>query len=208
MQTLATSALQFFKDKCFNQLQDQLRNALLQEITKDRNGEKVDWDLLKNAINAFVQMGYITADIVKVDDDFVWKGEKNLSIYEKSFEDQLIARSKQEYSNKSQGWLLNLNCPEYLKEAEDNLKLEEERANYFLQSDTKKKLLGTIEAEIIEKQAQRLVDMTTGCDKMFSDKKLNELALMFRLFKRVESTLKFMITKMAPYIEQRGEKIV
>jgi hypothetical protein len=31
---------------------------------------------------------------------------------------------------------------------------------------------------------------------------------MFRLFKRVESTLKFIIQKMAPYIEGRGEKIV
>ena len=42
-------------------------------------------------------MGFITADITKVDDDYVWKGEKNLTIYEKSFEDQLIARSKLEY---------------------------------------------------------------------------------------------------------------
>lgn len=31
---------------------------------------------------------------------------------------------------------------------------------------------------------------------------------MFNLFKRVESTLKFIIQKMAPYIEGRGEKIV
>ena len=31
---------------------------------------------------------------------------------------------------------------------------------------------------------------------------------MFRLFKRVESTLKYIIQKMAPYIESRGDKIV
>jgi len=43
---------------------------------------------------------------------------------------------------------------------------------------------------------------------MFQNKKLDELALMFRVFKRVESTLKFIIQKMAPYIELRGEKIV
>ena len=43
---------------------------------------------------------------------------------------------------------------------------------------------------------------------MFHHKKLEELALMFRLFKRVESTLKYIIQKMAPYIEGRGEKIV
>ena len=52
------------------------------------------------------------------------------------------------------------------------------------------------------------MDKDTGCDQMFQHKKLDELALMFRLFKRVESTLKFIIQKMAPYIEDRGEKIV
>lgn len=43
---------------------------------------------------------------------------------------------------------------------------------------------------------------------MFQHKKLDELALMYRIFKRVESTLKFIITKMVPYIENRGEKII
>jgi hypothetical protein len=37
---------------------------------------------------------------------------------------------------------------------------------------------------------------------------LEELALMFRIFKRVDSTLKFIIQKMNPYIEGRGEKII
>ena len=45
--------------------------------------------------------------------------------------------------------------------------MEEERANYFLQQETKKKLLNVIESEIIEKHAQKLVEMDTGCDKMF-----------------------------------------
>lgn len=37
-------------------------------------------------------MGFITSDIVKQDDDYVWKGEKNLNIYETQFEAFLIAR--------------------------------------------------------------------------------------------------------------------
>jgi cullin 3 len=43
---------------------------------------------------------------------------------------------------------------------------------------------------------------------MFQHSKLDELALMYRIFRRVESTLKFIIEKMQPYIESRGEKIV
>lgn len=43
---------------------------------------------------------------------------------------------------------------------------------------------------------------------MFLHSKLDELALMYRIFRRVESTLKFIIQKMSPYIEDRGKKIV
>jgi hypothetical protein len=32
-------------------------------------------------------MGYIAADIIGVDGDYIWKGERNLTIYEKSFEE-------------------------------------------------------------------------------------------------------------------------
>ena len=37
-------------------------------------------------------MGFINADIIKQDDDYVWKGDKNLIIYEKQFEQPLLAR--------------------------------------------------------------------------------------------------------------------
>jgi hypothetical protein len=43
---------------------------------------------------------------------------------------------------------------------------------------------------------------------MFTQKKLDELALMYRVFKRVESTLNFIINIMQQYITKRGEEIV
>ena len=69
-------------------------------------------------------------------------------------------------------------------------------------------LLNTIQTEIIEKQAANLVEMNTGCESMFQHSKLKELALMYKVFRRVESTLKYIIEKMRPYIEERGDKIV
>jgi hypothetical protein len=77
-------------------------------------------------------MGFLNADIIKQDDDFVWKGDKNLSIYEKSFEEPLFNRTREEFAAKSIFWMSSFNCPEYLREAEKNLLKEEERANYFL----------------------------------------------------------------------------
>jgi hypothetical protein len=37
----------------------------------------VDLDLIKRAIYTFVEMGFITADIVKQDDEYIWKGDRN-----------------------------------------------------------------------------------------------------------------------------------
>ncbi len=48
-------------------------------------------------------------------------------------------------------WMMSLNCPEYLQEAEKHLLKEEERAQYYLQPETKAPLMNTIPVEIIEK---------------------------------------------------------
>jgi len=94
MQSLAMSALVLFRDKCFMSVKEGLCTALIDQITKDRNGEYVDWDLLKNAIMSFVQLGFINADILKQDDDYVWRGDKNLVIYDTHFEKNFINKSR------------------------------------------------------------------------------------------------------------------
>ena len=43
---------------------------------------------------------------------------------------------------------------------------------------------------------------------MFTHSRLDELGLMYKIFKRDQQTLTLVIKKMIPYIEQRGEKIV
>lgn len=43
-------------------------------------------------------MGFLNADIIKQDDDFEWKGDKNLTIYEKSFEEPLFVRTTTEFA--------------------------------------------------------------------------------------------------------------
>lgn len=204
MQNLAMSALVYFRDQCFNDVHEQLRAGLLEQIKKDRNGEAADWDLLKRAIGVYVQLGFLNAEIVKQDDDHVWKGDKNVDIYEKHFEKPLLTSSEHEYSNKAAGWMSNCNCPEYLREVDNHLRKEEERADYYLQPETKDRLLNVIHKQIIEHQAQHLVDKDTGCDSMFKHKKQEELELMYRIFLRVDSTIKFIINKMNPYIEERG----
>lgn len=205
---LAQTAMNFFKDKCFLIAKPKIIGQLLEQVTKDRNGEFCDWDLLKDAINSFVQLGLQSADIIKQGDDFVWRGDRNLDLYNQHIEKAIIDDAGQEYGFKAQQWMSSLNCPEYLDTIDKQLTKEEERADYFLQPETKSRLLRECEDKLITMRAEVLVNMDSGCDTMFANKKLDELALMYKVFRRDETTLKFILAKMGPYIIKRGDKIV
>jgi len=65
-----------------------------------------------------------------------------------------------------------------------------------------------VQKELIENQAQKLTVKESGCEYMFNESKIDQLKMMYTVFSRVESTLKFVIDKMNPYIETKGTEIV
>jgi hypothetical protein len=77
-----------------------------------------------------------------------------------------------------------------------------------LQPETTSKLFQRIDKELITLKAEALVEKGTGCEYMFTNSRLGELALLYKIFKRDQQTLTLIIKKMIPYIENRGEKIV
>jgi hypothetical protein len=82
-----------FRDSCFVQVRDRVRDAILNQIRRDRDNEMVDLDLVKKSIYTFVEMGLIQGDIVKLDDDYTWKGDKNNEQhYNSHFASKLIER--------------------------------------------------------------------------------------------------------------------
>lgn len=120
----------------------------------------------------------------------------------------MLTYSRQEFEKKAYLWDSSLNCPEYLREVDLALTKEEENADFWLQPETKAKLLKRIENELISRKAEVVVEKDTGCDYMFTHSRLQELGLMYKIFKRDPFTLTLIIHKMIPYIEERGEKIV
>ena len=103
----------------------------------------------------------------------------------------------------------DLNCPEYLEEADRSLKREEEDADFWLEPDTKPKMLEIVHEELITKQAEDVVSKPeTGCENMFEKTLWEELKLMYKILHKGTDTLKLIIQRMNPYIEKRGEAIV
>jgi len=62
--------------------------------------------------------------------------------------------------------------------------------------------------QAIERKAEQLVSKDTGCEYMFNEKKVDQLQLMYYVFNQIDTTIKFIIEKMKPYINKEGLKIV
>ena len=61
--------------------------------------------------------------------------------------------------------------------------------------------------ETIENWAEQLTKQDLGCKYMFENRKVEQLGIMYKLFARVEHTLKFIITQMDPFLMMEGRKI-
>ena len=209
MKSLGQHALQHFNDIYFSAIKDDLLKAVLDEISKDRNNEIVERPTLKKAIKCYVDMGLHGAAPDKTADGaYYWTGDKNLAFYEREFEAPFLTKTKEEFEKKANLWNSQLNCPEYLMEVEKALTKEETNADFWLQPETKPKMLKRVEEQLISHKAEAVVQKDTGCAYMFEHKQLEYLKLMYKNFKRDEKTLELIIEKMNPYIEKRGEKIV
>ena len=139
---------------------------------------------------------------------FYWAGDRNLSVYDDFFEAQFLVRTQKESLQAATLWNSNKSCPEYLTAVQSFLQNEEANADFWLQTETKSKMLKIVELELITKMAEAVSSKDTGCVYMFQQKNLDELKLLYEIFKRDTNTFGLIIQKMTPYILDRGSKIV
>lgn len=201
--------MSMFNEKIFQGMHAKITDAILKQITADRDGEAINKDTVKKSIAIFVDIGLIKPKPMRtLQGTFLWQGENNLSVYDECFEALFLAATQHETLQSASLWNSTRNCPEYLKEVQKFLANEENNADYWLQPETKTKMLKIAENELITKMAEAVSSKDTGCVHMFEQKNLQELKLLFEVFKRDQTTFGLIIQKMNPYILSRGEKIV
>lgn len=181
------------------------------EIRKHRNKESVDWSLLKTVIGSFIDIGILKNEkIIKKGNDFIWAGDKNINEYEQVFQTALIAETSDYYQKKKLQWINQLSCPEYIEEVLTRLADEDQISGNNMEAKTRAQVMATIDEVLVKEPAEEIIDKEgTGCEDMFKNKKVQELKRMYELFSRVEDTLKFILRKMQPYIQDnRGKELI
>ena len=146
---LGVTALELFNQIFYNEVKDSFRTEVLLNFTKDRNGDIINKDLLRDAVKCFVMQGLIGAKPTKDAFKFTWEGQRSITFYESEFEVQFLHNSRSEYDAKAKLWVASCNAPEYLQKADDAFAHEEQNNAKILEPETKPKLVNRLVQELV-----------------------------------------------------------
>ncbi|CAI9761794.1 unnamed protein product [Fraxinus pennsylvanica] len=166
-----------------------LQYTLLDLIYRERTGEVINRELMRNTIKMLVELGS--------------------SVYQEDFEKPFIAVSSHFYGKKSQEFIESSDCGDYLKEAERCLEDEISRVSHYLDEKTEAKIISVVEKEMIANHMLRLIHMeNSGLVNMLLDDKYDELSRMYSLFRRVPNGHSIILDLMTPHIRNTGRQLV
>jgi len=86
-----------FLDEVYSEMKRKARDAILQLIELEREGEQIDRTLLKNILGIFIEVGM-----------------SQMTCYQQDFESQLLKTTAEYYKRKAAVWIEEDSCPDYM----------------------------------------------------------------------------------------------
>ncbi|KAK8928873.1 Cullin-1 [Platanthera zijinensis] len=158
-----------FRDSVYDQLKENLRDAVIVLIDQERDGQQIDRALLKNVLDIFVEIGLGSMDY-----------------YENDFEETMLKDTAAYYSRKASYWLMTDSFPVYMLKTEECLQREKSRVFHYLHFSSEPKLLKKVQHVLIFSHAKELLEKeSSGCHVLLRDGKVDDLSRMYRLFSRI-----------------------
>ncbi|KAJ6253462.1 cullin-3a-related [Anaeramoeba flamelloides] len=151
-----------------SKIKEKIVSLVSQLITKERNGEKI----YSNSIKIIAKM-------------FIAVSEKELTFYEKEYEDYLLNEMVSYYKKESQAVLENNSCASYLFYCQKRLLEENERILHYYDPTSKNRILTSCERELLSNHLDMIIGMETGCLQMIKQDKYEELKLLYTLLVRI-----------------------
>ncbi|KAH9529773.1 Cullin-4A [Dermatophagoides farinae] len=178
--------LEIFRENMTNNnvVKMKLQDFLLELITRERNGEKIDCILIKNILRMLI----------------------DLSIYIDLFETKFLKETQQLYLVESERNISTMGISEYLSYIEKRLNEENERLMSYLDHSTSKKLIPIVEKELIQNHLDKLFNM--NFEQLIDEHQLDYLRLAYNLSSRVPDGSNKLCNQFNQYIKTKGRAIV
>lgn len=193
--SLREQGFKLYKEQIFDSFSQYARQAILNAIEKERNGEEQDRHLLQEATAVFVEMGY----------NF---GNKKLQVYTADLEKAVVEHASEYYKRKSRQWLDQDSCPAYLEKSERMLNAEKNRVEAYLNRSTLEPLTKATYTELLKSHQKELLKKKTGLFHLLSTNATEDLSRLYRLYKQYESDLEPIAEMFHEHIKQAGTDVV
>ena len=189
--TLTQAGLRCFRTKVFEDLKEDITNAIIDLIEEERGGNIIDTSLVKSIVELYEQMGM-----------------GSLDAYNDDLQAPLLESTRAYYFRKREDWI-NDSTPDYLIKAERALEEERTRVSAYLNPATETKLLEVLDKEILEKVETVLIEKeSSGCRALLENDKSEDLQRMFRLFSRLDRGLHPIASIVQSFITDKGLEII
>ncbi|PWA56190.1 cullin [Artemisia annua] len=189
---LRETGLSFFRDSVYEEIKGRAKDAVIELINKEREGEQIDRALLKNVLGLFVEIG---------------KG--SMEFYVDDFEAFMIADTSDYYSRKASNWIIEDSCPDYMLKAEECLEKEKNRVDNYLHSISEPRLKAKVQSELLENYINQLLEKeNSGLRTLLRDDKVDDLTRMYKLFSQIPKGLDPVANMFKQHVTAEGTTLV
>jgi cullin 1 len=192
---LKEQGFKLYKEEIFDHFVVQARDAIVHCIAAERDGEEQDADMLRDAVNVFVELGYNY-------------GDSKLRVYQSDLEQHVTSHAGQFYKLKSRTWLDEDSCPNYLEKAERMLNDERDRVERYLNQASMNPLHDACYRELLKVHQTELLEKKTGLVHMLEQKRMDDLSRLYRLFQNYPQDLEPIGKVFNNFVRDKGSEVV
>ncbi|XP_021951491.1 cullin-1 [Folsomia candida] len=187
-----------WKETLFEKLHQQVTNAVLALIERERNGETINTTLISGVIGSYVELGIEEEDTTlngslmssttttPTAPPAPSRTGPHLGTYKNHFENQFLAATQNFYAKESVEFIGQNPVTEYMKKAEQRLTEEHNRVEKYLHDSTLNTLMKACETVLIQNQLDTL---HTEFQNLLQHEKKDDLGRMYQLVARLEDAL-------------------
>lgn len=181
-----------FKQTVFDIICNDVRAAALDIVCRERDGESVDRALLKEVLGIFAEMGM-----------------GKLDVYTDEWEKPFLEDTGEFYRRASARWAEEDSFPDFMRKADKHINDELERAEQYLNPQTKERLQRVCEKQLLVDHQKRLLEKeNSGLVALLENNKTDDLKLLFKLYSRVQNGLHPVGLILKNHIKKEGMELV
>ncbi|KAI0649089.1 Cullin-domain-containing protein [Trametes meyenii] len=176
-------------------IEDHVISAILTLIQIERDGYTINRSSVKGCVDVFLQLMDNTS-------------REEVPLYRRDVEPAVLKESEAFYKREGERLLETCDAPEYLRRVEARFQEEESRTHHILSTLTSLPLQRILEQHLVSAHLWTVISMpNSGLDAMIDADKIEDLALLYRLFTRVSAGLPCLRKSLRETVIRRGKEI-